>query len=72
MSLFFANKGFYLQLSITPTSEVCNQDTMEISGEMTQILEQLQAELRLSQEAQAHTTNLHQVLSLSYQTGDLV
>ena len=52
--------------------EACNQDAMEISGEMTQILEQLQAELRLSQEAQAHTTNLHQVLSLSYQTGDLV
>ena len=41
MSLFFANKGFYPQLSITPTSEVCNQDAMEISGEMMQILEQL-------------------------------
>ena len=72
MSLFFANKEFHPQLSITLMSEACNQDAMEISGEMTQILEQLQAELRLSQEAQAHTTNLHQVLSLSYQTGDLV
>ena len=72
MSLFFANKGFYPQLSITPTSEACNQDAMEISGEMTQILEQLQAELRLSQEAQAHAANLYQVPSLSYQTGDLV
>ena len=72
MSLFFANKGFHPQLSITPTSEACNQDAMGISGEMTQILEQLQAELRLSQKAQAHTANLHQVLSLSYQTGDLV
>ena len=41
ISLFFANKGFYPQLSITPTSEACNQDAMEISGEMTQILEQL-------------------------------
>ena len=41
MSLFFANKGFHPQLSITPTSEACNQDTMEISGEMMQILEQL-------------------------------
>ena len=72
MSLFFANTEFHPQLSITPTSEACNQDTIEISGEMIQILEQLQAELRLSQEAQAHTANLHQVLSLSYQTGDLV
>ena len=72
MSLFFANKEFYPQLSITPMSEACNQDAMEISGEITQILEQLQAELRLSQEAQAYATNLHQVLSLSYQTGDLV
>ena len=72
MSLFFANKGFHPQLSITPTSEACNQDAMEISGEMTQILEQLQAELQLSQEAQAHAANLHQVLSPSYQTGDLV
>ena len=59
MSLFFANKGFHPRLSITPMGEACNQDVMEISGEMTQILEQLQAELRLSQEAQAHTTNLH-------------
>ena len=41
MSLFFANKEFYPQLSITPTSEACNQDAMEISGEMMQILEQL-------------------------------
>ena len=72
MSPVFANKGFHPQLSITPTSEACNQDAMEISGEMTQILEQLQAELRLSQEAQAHTANLHQVPSLFYQTGDLV
>ena len=59
MSPFFANKGFHPQLSITPTIEAHDQDAMEISGEMTQILEQLQAELRLSQEAQAHTTNLH-------------
>ena len=72
MSLFFANKGFHPQLSITPMGEACNQDAMEISGEITQILEQLQAELRLSQEAQAHAANLHQVLSPSYQTGDLV
>ena len=48
MSLFFANKGFYPQLSIIPTSEACNQDAIEISGEITQILEQLQAKLRLS------------------------
>ena len=72
MSPFFANKGFHPQLSITPTIEACDQDAMEISGEMTQILEQLQAELRLSQEAQAHTTNLHRVPSLCYQAGDLV
>ena len=72
MSLFFANKGFHPWLSITPTSEACNQDAMEISGEMTQILKQLQAELQLSQEAQAHTTNLHRVPSPSYQAGDLV
>ena len=45
MSLFFANKEFHPQLSITPMSEACNQDAMEISGEITQILEQLQAEL---------------------------
>ena len=37
-----------------------------------QILKQLQAELQLSQEAQAHTTNLHQVPSSFYQAGDLV
>ena len=72
MSPFFANKGFHPQLSVTPRSEACNQDAMEISGEMTQILKQLQAELQLSQEAQAHTTNLHRVPSPSYQAGDLV
>ena len=59
MSSFFANKGFHPQLSITPISEACNQDAMEISGQMMQILEQLQAELQLFQEAQAHATNLH-------------
>ena len=72
MSPFFANKGFHPQLSITPTSEACNQDAMEISGKITQILKQLQAGLQLSQEAQAHTTNLHRVPSPSYQAGDLV
>ena len=45
MSPFFANKGFHPRLSITPMGEACNQDAMEISGEITQILEQLQAEL---------------------------
>ena len=34
MSLFFANKEFHPQLSITPMSEACNQDAMEISGEI--------------------------------------
>ena len=59
MSPFFANKGFHPQLSITPASDACNQDAMEISGEMTEILEQLQAKLQLSQKTQAHATNLH-------------
>ena len=34
MSLFFANKGFHPQLSITPMSEACNQDAMKISREI--------------------------------------
>ena len=72
MSLFFANKGFHPHLSITPASEAQDPDTLEISGETTKILEQLQAELQLSQEAQAHTANLHQLPSPSYQAGDLV
>ena len=72
ISPFFANKGFHPRLSVTPASEAQNQDTEEISGTMTKILEQLQAELQLSQEAQTHTANLHCLPSPSYQPGDLV
>ena len=72
MSPFFANKGFHPRLSVMPASEAQDQDAEEISGAMTKILEQLQAELQLSQEAQTHTANLHHLPSPSYQPGDLV
>ena len=72
MLLFFANKGFHPRLSVMPASKAQDQDAEEISGAMAKILEQLQAKLQLSQEAQTHAANLHHFPSLSYQLGDLV
>ena len=72
MTLFFANKGFYPRLSLDLSQPTSNQEAQDLALHMNDIIEQLKANLLMSQEAQQSAANLCKVPALFYQVGDQV
>ena len=72
MTLFFANKGFNLSLSLDQFQPTSNQEAQDLAQHMNDVIEELRANLLTSQEAQQSAANLHRVLVPSYQVEDQV
>ena len=72
MTSFFANKKYYPRLSLDPPQPSTNQEAQNLTQHMKNILEQLRANLLVSQKAQRSVANLHRIPKSSYQVGDQV
>ena len=70
MTLFFANKGFYPRLSLDLSQPANNQEAQDLAQHMNNSIEQLRANLLMSQEAQQSAANLHRVPAPFYQLRD--
>ena len=67
MTPFFANKGYHPRLSLKLPQLSTNQEAQDVTQPMKDILEQLRANLLVSQKAQKSAANLHRTPALSYQ-----
>ena len=72
MTPFFVNKRYHPRLSLNPPQPSTNQEAQDLTQHMEDILEQLKANLLVSQEVQRSAANFHKTLTLSYQVGDQV
>ena len=72
MTPFFANKGYYLRLNLDPPQPNTNQEAQDLTKHIEDILEQLSANLLVSQEAQRSAANFHRTPAPSYQVRDQV
>ena len=72
MTLFFANKGFHPRLSLDLSQPTSNQEAQDLAHHMNNIIEQLRANLLMSQEAHWSAANFHRVPAPFYQVRDQV
>ena len=72
MTPFFVNKGYNPRLGLDPPQSSTNQVAQDLTQHMESILEQLRANLLVSQKAQRSAANLYRTLAPSYQVGDQV
>ena len=72
MTPFFANKKYHPRLSSNPPQPSTNQEAQDLTQHMKDILEQLRANLLVSQEAHKFAANLHRTPALSYEVEDQV
>ena len=72
MTSFFANKGYHPRLSLDPPQSTNNQEAQDLTQHMEDILEQLRANLLVSQEAQRSAATFHRTPAPAYQVKDQV
>ena len=70
MTLFFANKEFHLRFSLETSQPAANPEAYDLAKHLNNILEQLSANLLMSQKDQQNSTNLHKTPAPAYSLRD--